>query len=155
MGRELRKVPADWEHPRRENGTYQPMYETYYGDAFNDWMKEHIQWQEGTHPELIRNPCLKKKYPFYTMYYGNPPRVEYYQTIKYTDDELTHIQLYETTSEGTPISPVFHKSNLDELCEWAENNATTFADFKATKEQWKKMLSSGLVYAAQGNTMFI
>lgn len=43
-------------------------------------------------------------------------------------------QLWETTSEGSPISPVF--KTLDDLCEWCENNTTTFGSFKATKEQW-------------------
>lgn len=47
-------------------------------------------------------------------------------------------QLWETTSEGSPQSPVF--ATLEELCAWCEDNATTFASFKATKEQWFKML---------------
>ena len=36
MGRELRKVPANWEHPKDEDGKYHPMYNQYYGDALND-----------------------------------------------------------------------------------------------------------------------
>lgn len=62
-------------------------------------------------------------------------------------------QLWETTSEGSPISPVF--STLDELCAWAAENASTFADQKATAEQWKKMLDDGLVYHKSGNAVFI
>lgn len=62
-------------------------------------------------------------------------------------------QLWEDVSEGSPISPVF--KTLDELCAWAEKNATTFASFKATKEEWKKMLSDEFVYHKEGNTMFI
>lgn len=47
-------------------------------------------------------------------------------------------QLWENTSEGSPISPVF--ATLDELCAWCEKNATTFADQCATTAQWKEML---------------
>lgn len=63
-------------------------------------------------------------------------------------------QLWETTSEGSPVSPVF--ASLDELCSWAEGNASTFADHKATKEQWKKMLGSDdLVCHKEGNMVFM
>src|SRR5688500_12984835 len=47
-------------------------------------------------------------------------------------------QLWETTSEGSPVSPVF--TTLDRLCTWAATHATTFGDARATKDQWKKML---------------
>ena len=151
MSRELRKVPANWEHPKRENGTYQPMLKTFYGDALKDWFEQNEKWENGTHPDLIAEPELKNEFPLFAMWHGDSPNVKYYQAKKYTEEELTHIQLYETTSEGTPLSPVFHKDDFEQLCEWAEKNATTFADFKATKEQWKQMLSEGFVYAQKGN----
>ncbi len=52
-------------------------------------------------------------------------------------------QLWETTSEGSPTSPVFE--TLDALCEYAAENCTTFADFKASKEQWMQMLQRNMV----------
>jgi len=52
-------------------------------------------------------------------------------------------QMWETTSEGSPASPVF--KTLDELCEWCAENATRFADFKATKEKWKEMFDADFV----------
>lgn len=62
-------------------------------------------------------------------------------------------QLWETTSEGSPISPVF--PSLDALCEWAEVHATTFGNFRATKDEWMKMLEGGLVSHTEGNMTFI
>ncbi len=63
-------------------------------------------------------------------------------------------QLWETTSEGSPTSPVF--KTLDELCEYAEKNCTTFGSSKTTKENWKRMLSDNLVLTPlldeQGNS---
>lgn len=62
-------------------------------------------------------------------------------------------QLWETTSEGSPASPVFE--TLDELCSWCADNATTFARFTATAEEWKSMLGKDLVYHQQGNAVFV
>jgi len=46
-------------------------------------------------------------------------------------------QLWETTSEGSPVSPVF--KTAEELAEWCAENATAFADFRASREDWLKM----------------
>ena len=62
-------------------------------------------------------------------------------------------QLWETTTEGSPSSPVF--KTFEELCEWCSINASTFASFKATKEQWMKILDSDNVYHKEGNIIFI
>ena len=62
-------------------------------------------------------------------------------------------QLWETTTEGSPVSPVFE--TLDELCEWCESNYTVFADMKVSKEQWKEMLDADFVHAKVGNAVFI
>jgi len=43
-------------------------------------------------------------------------------------------QLWETTSEGSPTSPVF--ATAEELAEWCAENATYFADLKMSKEEW-------------------
>lgn len=155
MGRQLRRVTSDWEHPKKEDGNLHPLINEYYGDALMTWIKNNKLWEEGTHPDLKEYSLSKVEYPFYSMWGGNAPDVDYYQKKKYSEKELTHIQLYENTSEGTPLSPVFKADELDKLCEWAETNATTFADFKATKKEWMDMLSDGLVYHKRGNVMFM
>ena len=62
-------------------------------------------------------------------------------------------QLWETTSEGSPSSPVF--ATFDELCEWCAENATTFASYKATKEEWAQMLNGDFVCHQQGNVIMM
>lgn len=62
-------------------------------------------------------------------------------------------QLWETVTEGSPQSPVF--ATLDALCEWCTENATTFANYTASAEEWKKMLSDDLVYHQEGNNIFL
>lgn len=60
------------------------------------------------------------------LWYQEPPEGEGYQ-------------LWETTTEGSPLSPVF--PSLDVLCAWAADNATLFGDFKVSKDVWNKILS--------------
>ncbi len=47
-------------------------------------------------------------------------------------------QLWETCSEGSPISPVF--ASAHELAFWCESGATIFADEKLSYSQWLSML---------------
>lgn len=61
-------------------------------------------------------------------------------------NEAGRYRFWETTSEGSPVSPV---------CEWCADNASTFASFKATKEEWKKMLDDGFVYHQEGNVIMM
>jgi len=41
MGREIRKVPKGWKHPKDENGRFIPKYNEFFKDA--DGKKEGIQ----------------------------------------------------------------------------------------------------------------
>lgn len=61
-------------------------------------------------------------------------------------------QLWETTIEGYPISPVF--VIFSNLCKWCEDNATTFGSEVTTKENWAKMLDTGFVYHKSNNSIF-
>jgi len=61
-------------------------------------------------------------------------------------------QLWEDTTEGSPISPVF--KTLNKLCEWAEINATIFGSSKITKNEWRKMLIKNNVFYKEGNIIF-
>jgi hypothetical protein len=123
MGRELRKVPKGWEHPKRDDGTYQPMFDESFKEAAQEWKDGFEEWKEN--PE---HNCE------YWEWDGDPPNREYYMP-DWTDKIRTHYQMYETTSEGTPISPVF--DNIEDLAHWlADNNATTFAYDTASYEWW-------------------
>jgi hypothetical protein len=62
-------------------------------------------------------------------------------------------QLWETTSEGSPESPVF--ASLDELCSWCADNATTFANYRASAAKWREMLDTNLVMHVEGNVAFM
>jgi uncharacterized membrane-anchored protein len=56
--------------------------------------------------------------------------------------QRTHLMMYETTSEGTPLSPAF--ATAEELAAWlADNGASAFAGQTATYEQWLATCRSG------------
>ena len=124
MCREVRKVPKDWIHPRgwiHDNKQYTPLYNETYEKACEEYS------------------CTN-----YT------PKPEKYVTYdKYDDSICTHFQLYETTSEGTPLSPVFE--TLEELIDYATENCTVFADYKVSKTEWIKMINDDNFYIKDGN----
>ncbi|MEN5130699.1 hypothetical protein [Elizabethkingia anophelis] len=157
MGRELREVPADWEHPKRENGRYIPLIEGSFSQALSNWEFEEEQWKKGFVQSFgsgWKEKDDEHRGYRYEDWAGSKPEKDHYMP-EWTDQEKTHIQLYESTSEGTPLSPVFAKEDFDKLCEWAAENATTFANFKATKGEWSKMLKAGFVFHKKGNTIFL
>ena len=48
-------------------------------------------------------------------------------------------QLWTTTNEGAPVSPVF--GSMEELAEWCVDGATIFGKNKLTYKQWMKMFT--------------
>ena len=112
MGREIRMVPANYEAPQSEckhwpvcdkkNGHFQPMYDESFEKAANEWLADCIAWMNGTHEDFKE---YGKEYPYYWMWNSEPPDEKYYR--KYKDEEAVWYQLYETVSEGTPVTPPF------------------------------------------------
>ena len=122
VNRELRKVPPDWEHPRNENGQHISLFD-HYEDALASWEKS---------PE--RN-CEDER-----------PNPDDYMLVGVPESERTHYQAYQTTSEGTPISPVL--ATPEEVARWcADHKVGTFASTPASYEKWLAIFmgSSSLV----------
>lgn len=145
MGRELKRVPLNFDYPlnRVWYGYYMNYISTCYGD--------------GNHCEQCRKMAEIKGVKLTN--YGCPDFDGYFGEVAQKLKQLCEVpegegyQLWETTSEGSPVSPVFE--TLDALCAWCENNATTFGSCKATKEQWKQMLTDGFVYHEENGAIFI
>ena len=47
MGREVRMVPAGWEHPKNEYGQYVSLYEGPFEIRAAAWDEEKQKWDEG------------------------------------------------------------------------------------------------------------
>lgn len=117
MGREIRQVSPNWEHPKftegRRIGQYIPLYDKSYSEACKEWKEEFLQWEAKTHPDY------KEDYEYWD-WAGSPPDKEFY--LPDGLPEKTWYQVYETVSEGTPVTPPF--STKDELYNYLITNGT-------------------------------
>lgn len=118
MGREVRKVPKDWVHPVGNNGPV-PLF-------------DRMSYEPSEIAEGIRDGWLKDE----------PPNYGLDIMPQWNEEEKTHFQMYETCSEGTPISPVM--ATEEELARWlADNRASACGKMTATYEQWLAMIKAG------------
>lgn len=113
MGREIRRVPLDWVHPKNDRGFDQPLFDRDYETERDEWLDGLASWQDGSHKDLGDDPKFREKYDYWE-WVGNPPDREYYRPKWET--EPAGYQIYETVSEGTPVSPVF--ANQEDIKIW-------------------------------------
>ena len=131
MSREVRRVPADWEHPRDEDGDLIPLLTgwTRNKDDFESFKAKNSLTDKEAQVQLGWIPIRENHMP------------------EWSEEEATHLQMYESTTEGTPMSPVM--ATAEELADWLfENEAYAGADGTATREQWLAMIRRG--YASTG-----
>lgn len=136
MGRECRRVPADWVHPQRADGRegYQPMFDWSFKEQADNWLANCVLWSKGEHEDQLSHPEYRAKYPYYWQWSGPPPDEEWHRP-DWPNEIRTHYQMYEDTSEGTPISPVF--ATPEEVASWCvDNRASAFGRETATYEWW-------------------
>lgn len=132
MSREIRRVPKGWEHPRNEKGQYIAMFDEDYDSAAEEWTLSFSLWAKGEHKDQLKDSGAGKKYKHYWDWAGEPPDKESYRP-RFVDP-ADHFQIYETVSEGTPISPVFE--NKTEIISWlvgkgySEIAAKKFAEYE-------------------------
>ena len=94
MSREIRRVSLDWEHPRNSRG-FVPLFDGW-AEAMESFGKDPKDWD------------------------GEAPNPEKYMPD--FGERATAYQVYESVSEGTPISPVF--ATKDALLDWLMNDGS-------------------------------
>ena len=101
-GREVRRVPRSWQHPKDDRGRYVPLLPDDY------WSDEPVD-------DAAKMPA---------------------------PDGPTEIMAYETTTEGTPISPAFPNTpeGRRDLIAFCAEHCTTFGQHKADAEAWAAIL---------------
>jgi len=130
MSREVRRVPKDWCHPKKSDGNYISLLDSYCADI--DEFREKIE-TDGLERAI--------------EYFGGAPIKRDYMLADVPDSERTHYMMYETTSEGTPISPAFETP--EELAHWlADNKASAFADNTADYDHWLRVCKGGYAPSA-------
>lgn len=141
MSREVRRVPADWVHPRNNRGRYVPLHGGSFKTKLADWLEGERMWNSGLVWDY-KNQDWRPKPAEYTFTWEDwdgeiPDATEYMPD--WPESERTHYQMYETTTEGKPISPVF--ATPEELAHWlADNHANSFCDMTETYETWLSMI---------------
>lgn len=113
--REIRRVPMDWQHPKREDGSgYQPMLDIAYVDALKEWEKRKAEWEED---KAQQAEALSRGITEFEEWDSNSPDPAYYRS-SWTDEQMENLGYcyYETTSEGTPLSPVL--ASPSEMVTW-------------------------------------
>ena len=73
MGREIRMVPPNWEHPLGDDGDYLPMTNRTYAQATTEWHEGVEQWKRGEHWLQVNNAKVRTEYPNYKDFWGDPP----------------------------------------------------------------------------------
>lgn len=132
MGREVRRVPKDWNPPKSESYSdrLQPHFDKDFKSACEEWKAEYEKWK--TDPEQANCEYWE---------WQSPPDRDYYRPA-WTDEERTHLMLYSTTTEGTPMSPAF--ATPEELARYlADNKVSSFGSSTATYEQWLNLCQVG------------
>lgn len=102
MGREIRRVPPHWEHPR-DDGKFRPILNQRFADAAAEWKKNYAAWERGERPDYCTGESATLE--FWEWHGGPPDGRETY--LPYDEAEATWFQVYETVSEGTPCTPPF------------------------------------------------
>ena len=152
MGREVRRVPANWQHPRDAGGHLVPLLDGAFSAELSEWLEGERRWLAGeqqdyaAYPQIAWKPRGADKECTYTDWAGETPHAEDYMP-EWPESERTHWQMYETTSEGTPLSPVMESPEA--LAHWlADNGASAFAGTTATYDQWLATIRRGFAPSA-------
>lgn len=130
MGREVRRVPPNWDHPRQEgrySGDLQPMFNERFDNKFAEWLTHFDRLRRGELDDVER-----KHYPLgladWLQDEGQPPDPKYYRPWK--DEEATWFQVWETVTEGTPITPPF--ATPEELVDYLVANGDFWDQHRGT-----------------------
>lgn len=112
MGREIRMVPPEWTHPKNDRGRMQPMYDRQFENVFAHWLSDFDRIRDDDLTDIERE-CYtgdgKMALAEWLRDEGIPPDPSYYRPWKLED--ATWVQVWETVSEGTPVTPPFATKN--------------------------------------------
>jgi hypothetical protein len=157
MGREIRRVPPNWEHPKKEvfdplvramTKRYQPLFDRPFAPAMREWIADWEAWEAGTHEDFAAH---SKDCPNYWDWSSGPPDPHYYRP-NWKEGEATWWQVYETVSEGTPVSPPF--ATPDELVNYLATHGD-FWDQKRGDGPWDRRNAETFVKAGWAPSMTI
>lgn len=147
MGREIRRVPANWEHPKKKVFDYrtcreierdQPLFDQPFAEVMEEWYAAWKAWENGTDPDRKEHDMP------YWEWSGGPPDPLYYRP-DWKPEDMTWFQLYETVSEGTPVTPPF--ATKEELVDYLATKGD-FWDQSRHDGAWTRENAQRFVFGA-------
>ena len=106
-------------------------------EAVKDWKTEFFKWENGERPNYCSEDSTHLEY---WEWDGHPPDREYYRPYK--DEDATWFQVYETVSEGTPVTPPF--ATEEDLIDYLTKNGDFWdqkrGDKPYSREQYQKFV---------------
>lgn len=142
MEREIRRVPANWQHPKHERYDYQSgAYKEVHKPLFENYEKRLEEFEKD-----IAEKGLKEAIDLH----GGGPRSEDY--AQFEGAPCDWWQVYETVSEGTPVSPAF--ATPEELIEHLVANGDDW-DQQRGNGGWSRKAAEAFVNEAGWAPSFI
>jgi len=121
--RELRAVPFTWQHPLDATGEPIPL------------PRRDFLYTEQEIADLLAEGRTREEI-----------EAEFMPDFSGVPAEQMGVTVYETTTEGTPLTPAFPDTHegLLQLLQYCAQHCTTFADIQAGLDEWARIL--GLQY---------
>ena len=150
MSREVRRVPPSWEHPKGKDGEYVPLHDGSFSKEIALWDEGNKKWQEGFYLDKDEWQTKTRDMNNYSYEEWDIPRpVEVEYMPDWSESERTHYQMYESTTEGTPISPVM--DSPESLARWlTDNKASAGAGRPASYNAWLATIRAGWAASFEG-----
>jgi hypothetical protein len=154
MGREIRRVPPDWQHPREHpSNDYIPLYDSSYDEAAQIWITQFLAWEQPNNQDRLQTETECGEHVYFWDWAGPPPNPNSYRP-HWTPQQCSSYQIYETISEGTPISPVLHTTQ--ELKNWLTNDGHGMGlggtTYRMTPQQADNFINAGALTLTVSNT---
>ena len=142
MGREIRRVPPNWQHPKKmfrrwdygryvEQEDYQPMFDEDFAAAMDEWYAGWKAWNPADHDgDQYWDDC------------GNPPDPAFYRPA-WPEGTATWWQVYQTVSEGSPVTPPF--ATQQELVDYLATHGD-FWDQNRGDKPWNRKAAENFVF---------
>lgn len=160
LSRELRRVPLDYEHPKKQRydlrtltyvEDFQPVFDRFYVPEVREWLANWELWQKGEHPDQKRDDPPEYSFEDWD---GNGPDPDYhYPGDAWPKDAEMGICMYESVTEGTPISDVYPDTPAGRraMAEQIAHEDTSITS-SLTVDDWLEVINSQTIVGTEIGT---
>lgn len=140
MTKEIRRVPAEWNHPKDEAGDFIPLHVGNYEKYAALWDEGSRRWDDGfvcNHKTASWEPKGPQHSGSYEEWAGERPEQKDFMP-NWPQEVRTHYQFYDRVTD-TPMSPVVE--SVEVLARWLADNNVSIGDRDVGYEEWLALLN--------------